>query len=316
MLAYRGIVKDVLEHGRLTKGRNGNTLHLFGGVFRHDLSKNFPVVTIKPLYFKTMVKETLWFLKGTGDTSYLEEHNVKIWEKWTHPQQHTVGPMYGTQLRNRMCVGIENTAQEAIDRDRTKEYKLTDDGENAIWKIDQLNESIRLLKENPFSRRNVITLWDPSTVAYDDLSPIENIDRGLGALALCHGTVIQFDVLPMTDQDGSEYLELSMNMYQRSCDVLVGLPFNIAQYALLTHMVAHLVNMVPGKLNIFLGNYHIYENQIEPARALLKRMPFQLPKLLLSERCQNIKNIDEFQPEDFSLLGYKSHPKMDIIVTE
>lgn len=309
MLAYQDLIKRILRNGHVIEGRNGEVLSIFGDMLTFDVSKYFPAVTIKPLYFKTMVKETLWFIEGKESTEFLDKNGVKIWEKWTHPEKRSVGPMYGVQLRNRLCIGNRKAAKLDFENGRCQGYG--DVGGKAVWKIDPLKDAIEMLKTKPYSRRNVITLWDPSTVAYDELTPIENIENGRGALALCHGTVIQFHA---HKADGE--FHLSMNMYQRSCDVLVGLPFNIAQYALLLNMVAYLVNMKPSELKIFLGDAHIYMNQMHVVEKLLDRKPKGVCELVVNKNNRVIDSIDSFVVDDFELVGYESRPAIEIPVTE
>lgn len=350
MRQYLNLLSKIKRYGVKREGRNGNTRSIFGEQLRFDLIQGFPAITVKPLYFKTMVLETLWFLKGTGDVSFLQEHNVHIWDKWTHPTLNTVGPMYGEQLRHRINVT-----------------------ENVVWERDQLQDAIDLLIEKPYSRRNVMTLWDTGTVANDDDGAIANIEAGAGALALCHGVAIQLYARPLdcneiaayapidslrrfaqvlasnhklayheSDKDitvrrrlkdylfrkakGLLYKDeifepsdygvptngLSLMMFQRSCDVPIGLPFNIAQYALLTHMIAQVANMVPLELIISIGDAHYYLDQIKGVTEMLSRDPLHSPRLVIKRK---VECIDDFVWQDFELAGYKYHPAVDLPVS-
>lgn len=340
MQQYKHLLKTVLEHGRVRKDRTGvGTISIFGHQERFDLTKSFPAVTVKPLYFKTMVTETLWFLGGTSDVSYLEENNCKIWEPWTDPMSNSVGPMYPVQLRN--------------------------------WNghIDQLKNVVDSINHHPFSRRHVISYWNPEVLPDERKSPIENVRAGKAALAACH-TLLQFYVEEMkvdevvdnmlisqinlmttyliatkevptndysvgesagfirahlkklikSDEDGYYSLLrkydvktkfISAQLYLRSADIFVGSPFNIAQYALLTHIVGRITNTKPRELVVSFGDAHIYLNQVENVKTMLEREPMPAPTLRINSRLKTLKDFTENATvDDFELLHYHSHPAL------
>jgi thymidylate synthase len=256
MKAYLDLLRKVRTEGSPRKDRTGTgTLSLFGHQLRFDLSQGFPAVTTKRLYFKTMAHELLWFLRGEPHIGYLREHNVRIWDEWASPDGW-VGPIYGVQWRSWPRPGGGH--------------------------VDQLAEIVREIRENPWSRRLVVSAWNVA-----DLSEM--------ALLPCH-VLFQFYV-----SDG----KLSCQLYQRSADLFLGVPFNIASYALLTHMVAQVTDLQPGEFIHTIGDAHIYLNHLEQVDLQLTREPLPLPRLWLDP---SIRSLDDFRIEHIRLEGYRHHP--------
>jgi len=266
MKQYHDLMKHVLEFGVQKGDRTGTgTKSVFGYQMRFDLSQGFPMVTTKKLHFKSIVYELLWFLKGDTNISYLKENGVKIWDEWANGNGD-LGPVYGHQWRN--------------------------------WnseEIDQITELIATLKTNPNSRRLLISAWNPSVLPDTSKSFAENIENGKVALPPCHA-FFQFYVADN---------KLSCQLYQRSADIFLGVPFNIASYALLTMMIAQVCNLEVGEFIHTFGDAHIYNNHFEQVELQLSRTPYPLPKMILNPE---IKNIFDFTFEDFTLEGYESHP--------
>lgn len=270
MESYHKLLQKILDEGTDTADRTGvGSRYIFGDVyFRHDLSKGFPAITTKKLAFKTMVRELLWFLKGSSDINELIEKNVHIWDGdafsdvWKPKAKFPgdAGRIYGVQWRK-----WKSPYQEEP--------------------IDQIAEVINQIKTNPLSRRIIVTAWNPA-------------ELNLMCLPPCH-IMFHFDVSP----DG----RLSTIMYQRSADMFLGVPFNIASYALLTHMVAQATGLKVGTLTIYFGNAHIYLNHFDAVKEQLSREPYPLPTLKLNPE---IKNIDDFKEEDIELVDYKHHERI------
>jgi thymidylate synthase len=268
MKQYHDLVKHVLENGIQKGDRTGTgTKSVFGYQMRFDLNDGFPMVTTKKLHFKSIVYELLWFLKGDTNIVYLKENDVKIWNAWAN-DNGDLGPVYGHQWRN--------------------------------WnseEIDQISELITALKTTPNSRRLLISAWNPSVLPDTTKSFAENIENGKVALPPCHA-FFQFYVA-----DG----KLSCQLYQRSADIFLGVPFNIASYALLTMMIAQVCDLGVGEFIHTFGDAHIYNNHFEQVALQLSREPFPLPKMILNPE---IKNIFDFTFEDFTLEGYEAHPNI------
>jgi thymidylate synthase len=251
---YLDLLRDILAHGSHRSDRTGTgTQGLFGRQIRFDLSKGFPLLTTKKIHFKSVVVELLWFLRGDTNIAYLKDHGVKIWDAWADAGGE-LGPIYGKQWRS----------------------WAAPDGRV----IDQMSRLIDNLKTNPYSRRHVITAWNPSEV--DDM-----------ALPPCH-CLFQFYV-----SDG----RLSCQLYQRSADVFLGVPFNIASYALLTHMVAQVVGLEVGDFVHSFGDVHIYSNHREQVLEQLSRAPLPFPQLKLAPE----SDLFSFDYADIGLEAYQSH---------
>jgi len=274
MKQYHDLVKHVLENGTQKGDRTGTgTKSVFGYQMRFDLSEGFPMVTTKKLHLKSIIYELLWFLKGDTNITYLKENGVNIWNEWAN-ENGDLGPVYGHQWRN--------------------------------WnseEIDQITELIDTLKTNPNSRRMLVSAWNPSVLPDTTKSFAENISNGKVALPPCHA-FFQFYVSPPTPE-GGEKGKLSCQLYQRSADIFLGVPFNIASYALLTLMIAQVCNLEAGEFIHTFGDAHIYNNHFEQLELQLSRDLKTLPKMILNP---NVKNILDFTFEDFTLEGYDPHP--------
>ena len=280
MKQYHDLVQHVLENGVQKGDRTGTgTKSVFGYQMRFDLSVGFPMVTTKKLHLKSIVYELLWFLKGETNIAYLKENGVKIWDEWAD-ENGELGPVYGHQWRN--------------------------------WnseEIDQITEIIESLKTNPNSRRMLVSAWNPSVLPDTTKSFSENVANGKVALPPCHA-FFQFYVSPPTTEGGDKG-KLSCLLYQRSADIFLGVPFNIASFALLTTMIAQVCDLEVGEFIHTFGDAHIYNNHFEQLELQLSRDLKPLPKMILNP---NIKNIFDFKFEDFTLEGYDPHPHIKGIV--
>lgn len=273
MKQYLDLVKHVFENGTLKADRTGTgTLSVFGYQMRFDLRDGFPMVTTKKLHLKSIVHELLWFLKGETNTAYLKENGVSIWDEWADANGN-LGPVYGHQWRNWNSEGI-----------------------------DQIKELIQILKTNPDSRRMLVSAWNPSVLPDTSASFAENVANGKAALPPCHA-FFQF----YTTQQADGKRVLSCQLYQRSADIFLGVPFNIASYALLTLMVAQVCGMIPGEFIHTFGDAHIYTNHFEQLQTQLSREPRPLPKMHLNPE---IKDIFAFTFDDFSLTDYDPYPPL------
>lgn len=256
MQAYLDLLRAILEKGVDRPDRTGvGTRSLFGYQLRFDLGQGFPLLTTKKLHLKSIVYELLWFLRGDSSVAYLREHGVTIWDEWAD-EEGDLGPVYGVQWRS----------------------WRTADGRA----IDQISQVVAAIRENPYSRRHIVSAWN--------VGEIEKM-----ALPPCH-VLFQFYVA-----EG----KLSCQLYQRSADVFLGVPFNIASYALLTMMMAQVCDLQPGEFIHTFGDVHLYHNHFEQARLQLQRRPYPLPRMRLNPA---VKDILAFRYSDFSLEGYQAHP--------
>ena len=266
MKQYHDLLKHVLENGSEKHDRTGTgTKSVFGYQMRFDLSDGFPMVTTKKLHLKSIIHELLWFLKGDTNIKYLQDNGVRIWNEWAD-ENGNLGPIYGHQWRN--------------------------------WnseEIDQISEIIQTLKTNPDSRRMLISAWNPSVMPDTSKPFAENVANGKAALPPCHA-FFQFYVA-----EG----KLSCQLYQRSADIFLGVPFNIASYALFTMMMAQVCGYQPGDFVHTFGDAHIYSNHFDQVALQLSREPRDLPKMLLNK---NVKDIFGFTFDDFTLVDYNPHP--------
>ena len=266
MKQYVDLVKHVMENGCQKGDRTGTgTKSVFGYQMRFDLNEGFPMVTTKKLHLKSIIYELLWFLKGDTNIKYLQDNGVKIWDEWADADGN-LGPVYGHQWRN--------------------------------WnseEIDQISDLITELKSNPNSRRMLVSAWNPSVLPDTKKSFEENVANNKAALPPCHA-FFQFYVA-----DG----KLSCQLYQRSADIFLGVPFNIASYALLTMMIAQVCDLGVGEFIHTFGDAHIYNNHFEQLELQLSRETRPLPKMILNPA---IKNIFDFDFDDFTLEGYDPHP--------
>ncbi|MDG1023757.1 MAG: thymidylate synthase [Flavobacteriaceae bacterium] len=266
MKQYLDLVNHILTQGAEKTDRTGTgTKSVFGYQMRFDLSKGFPLVTTKKIHVKSVVHELLWFLKGDTNIDYLQENGVRIWNEWAD-KKGNLGPVYGHQWRNWNSEGI-----------------------------DQIQEVIQTLKTNPDSRRMLVSAWNPSVMPDTKVSFAENVANNKAALPPCHA-FFQFYVA-----DG----KLSCQLYQRSADVFLGVPFNIASYALLTLMVAQVCGYEAGDFIHSFGDVHIYSNHVEQVNEQLSRTPKPLPEMRLNPA---IKNIFDFTYDDFELINYDPYP--------
>lgn len=269
MKQYLDLLSQILDTGAVREDRTGTgTKSIFGAQLRFNLAQGFPLVTTRKVFFKGVIHELLWFLAGDTNIKYLADHKVHIWDAWAD-EQGDLGPIYGAQWR----------AWEAPDGRR----------------IDQISQVVEQIRNNPNSRRHLVSAWNPAVLPDERVSPRENVRAGRAALASCHA-LFQFYAA------GGR---LSCLLYQRSTDCPVGQVFNIAQYALLTHMVAQQCDLAPGDFIWTGGDCHIYLNQIEGVREQLAREPRALPKLVLKRRPPSIL---EYQFEDFEIIDYHPHP--------
>lgn len=275
MKQYHDLVKHVLENGSSKGDRTGTgTKSVFGYQMRFDLSEGFPMVTTKKLHLKSIIYELLWFLNGDTNIGYLQENGVKIWNEWAD-ENGELGPVYGHQWRN------WNSEQ-----------------------IDQISQVIETLKTNPNSRRMLVSAWNPSVLPDTSVSFSENVAKGKAALPPCHA-FFQFYVAPPDKTKGETKGKLSCQLYQRSADIFLGVPFNIASYALLTMMIAQVCDLEPGDFVHTFGDAHIYSNHFEQLELQLSRELRPLPKMILNP---DVKNIFDFNFEDFTLVDYNPHP--------
>lgn len=266
MRQYLDLLQHVLENGTRKSDRTGTgTLSVFGYQMRFDLADGFPVLTTKKLHLRSIIYELLWFLKGDTNIRYLNDNKVTIWDEWAD-EKGDLGPVYGAQWRNWNGEGI-----------------------------DQISQVVDLIKNNPDSRRMLVAAWNPGVLPLPGKSFAENVALGRAALPPCHA-FFQFYVA-----DG----KLSCQMYQRSADIFLGVPFNIASYSLLTLMMAQVTGLEPGEFIHTFGDAHIYLNHIDQCRLQLTREPYPLPRMILNPE---VKNIFDFTFEDFTLEGYQDHP--------
>jgi len=271
MQQYLTLLEKILKkaEGKIREDRTGTgTYSIFGPQMEFDLSEGFPLLTTKKVFTRGIIEELLWFIKGDTNSHTLEEKGVNIWADWAL-ENGELGPVYGEQWRS---------------------WKTRDGKE-----IDQLAEAIDLIKNKPGSRRIIVSAWNPEVLPDESVSPQENAANGKQALPACH-TMFQFYV-----EDGA----LSCKLYQRSADFFLGVPFNIASYALLTMMVAKVCGLKPGNFIHTFGDAHIYTNHIEQVKQQLSRDTKELPKMLIHG---NQKSIDDFKIEDFELVNYNPHP--------
>jgi thymidylate synthase len=256
MQQYHTLLQHILKNGVPKSDRTGTgTLSTFGYQMRFDLAEGFPLVTTKKLHVKSIIHELLWFLKGDTNIGYLKENGVRIWDEWAD-EAGNLGPVYGKQWRS--WTGADGNT------------------------IDQISDVIQQVKNNPDSRRMIVSAWNVGELPQMALMP-------------CHA-LFQFYVA-----EG----KLSCQLYQRSADVFLGVPFNIASYALLTLMLAQVCGLQPGEFIHTFGDVHIYNNHLEQVRLQLSRQPFPLPRMRLNE---NVKDILAFRYEDFQLENYQFHP--------
>ena len=256
MKQYHDLLKHILKNGKKKSDRTGTgTLSVFGYQMRFDLTKGFPCLTTKKLHLRSIIYELLWFLKGESNIKYLKDNKVRIWDEWAD-EKGDLGPVYGVQWR-----------------------KWEDKNGNLL---DQIKNLIFDIKNNPYSRRHIVSAWN--------VGDLNNM-----ALPPCH-TMFQFYV---------NENKLSCQLYQRSADVFLGVPFNIASYALLTMMISHVCGLKYGDFVHTFGDVHLYLNHLDQAKLQLTRKPYDLPEMKINKK---VSNIFSFQYDDFKLIDYKFHP--------
>ncbi|SDX58309.1 thymidylate synthase [Marinobacter mobilis] len=271
MKAYLDLMKDVVDHGSDRGDRTGvGTRSVFGRQIRFDLAEGFPLVTTKKIHLRSIIYELLWFLKGSTDNNWLKERKVSIWNEWALDNGE-LGPIYGKQWRSWQCP--DGTV------------------------VDQISELIEQIRSKPNSRRLIVSAWNPAELPDESIGPQANVEQGRMALAPCH-CLFQFYVA-----DG----RLSCQLYQRSADLFLGVPFNIASYSLLTHMIAQQCDLEVGEFVHTFGDCHLYQNHLtdEIVFEQLRREPRALPKLVIRRRPGSIF---DYELEDFEFEGYEPWP--------
>lgn len=273
MKQYLELMRDVVDTGVVRGDRTGTgTRSVFGRQLRFDLSEGFPLVTTKKVHLRSVIAELIWFLKGRTDVQWLQEHGCKIWNEWA-TESGDLGPVYGKQWRSWACP----------------------DGST----IDQISDVIERIKTTPYSRRLIVSAWNPADLPDESISPQQNVEAGRMALAACH-TLFQFYVA-----DG----KLSCQLYQRSADLFLGVPFNIASYALLTHMVAQQCDLEVGDFVHTFGDCHLYNDHITQDIVLeqLSRTPHALPTLKILRKPASIL---DYEIDDFVFEGYEPQARI------
>ena len=256
MKQYLELMQRVLDHGKRKEDRTGTgTLSIFGYQMRFDLVEGFPLLTTKKLHLKSVIYELLWMLRGDTNIQYLNQHDVTIWDEWAD-ETGELGPVYGAQWRS--WKGADGRA------------------------VDQIEDTVERIKTVPYSRRHIVSAWDPSRIEEMALPP-------------CH-VLFQFYVL-----EG----KLSCHLYQRSADIFLGVPFNIASYSLLTMMIAQTTDLEAGEFIHTFGDAHLYLNHLEQARLQLSRAPRPLPIMRINPE---VDSIFEYKYSDFELMNYDPHP--------
>ncbi|SFN37053.1 thymidylate synthase [Marinobacter pelagius] len=271
MKAYLDLMQDVVDNGFDKGDRTGvGTRSVFGRQLRFNLQEGFPLVTTKKVHLRSIIYELLWFLRGSTDNNWLKERKVSIWNEWAL-EDGDLGPIYGKQWRSWQCP----------------------DGRV----VDQISEVINQIRNKPNSRRLIVSAWNPAELPDESISPQDNVREGRMALAPCH-CLFQFYVA-----DG----KLSCQLYQRSADLFLGVPFNIASYALLTHMIAQQCDLDVGEFVHTFGDCHLYQNHLTDDIVFeqLKREPRSLPRLVIKRKPSSIF---EYELEDFEFEGYEPYP--------
>lgn len=269
MKQYLELLEDILQNGEVKGDRTGTgTTSVFGRQIRHNLAHGFPLLTTKKLHFKSIANELIWFLSGNTNIAWLKEHGVSIWDEWATPQGE-LGPVYGKQW----------TA-----------WPTRNGGS-----INQIDYVVNTLKTNPNSRRILFHGWNPEYLPDESKSPVQNAENGLMALPPCH-LLYQFYVA-----NG----KLSSQLYIRSSDSFLGLPYNIASLALLTHMLAQQCDLIPHEIVVSIGDLHAYANHMEQIQLQLTRSPKPLPRLVITRKPESIY---DYRFEDFQIEGYDPEP--------
>ena len=270
MQQYLDLLQKILDECEVKEDRTGTgTRSFFGHQMRFNLNDGFPLLTTKKIFFKGVVHELLWFLNGSTDNNELKDNDVHIWDEW-EDESGDLGPIYGYQWRH---------------------WLDQNNGES----IDQIQNVVDQLRNNPSSRRIIVSAWNVADLPDENISPQDNVKNNKMALAPCHA-LFQFFV-----SQGA----LSCQLYQRSCDTFLGLGFNIASYSLLTHMLAQQCDLNVGDFIWTGGDVHLYLNHMEQAKEQLSRKPYELPKLNIKRKPDSIY---DYAYEDFELVNYQCHP--------
>lgn len=271
---YFDLINDVLTNGVEKTDRTGTgTISVFGRQCRYNLQDGFPILTSKRVHWKSVVGELLWFLRGDTNIKWLNENGISIWDEWADGDGN-LGPVYGKQLRAWETVDRQKPMIESVSQTKT---------------IDQIKDVIQQIKTNPYSRRLVVSTWNVADIPQMALAP-------------CHGLPIQFDVANK---------KLSCQVYIRSNDLGLGNPFNVASYALLTHMIAQVCGLEVGELIITIGNLHIYSNHVDALRQQMHRTPYPMARLMLDK---SVMDIDGFDFDKVALDNYQHHPSIKLPV--
>lgn len=335
MKQYLALMQDILDNGVVKKDRTGvGTLSVFGRQLRFDLKEGFPLVTTKKVHLKSIIHELLWFLNGDTNVKYLQENGVKIWNEWSD-EEGNLGPVYGKQWREwRDCKVVEchdvRRTQQLMQRGYKYIGNMKEDGTTYLVyekAHDQISKVIQQLREDPDSRRIVVSAWNVGDLDDMALNPCHNYfqfyttemtllerldwyeanepEKFANAPLINHEDIDDEERLHETlDREGIPRRKLSCFYMMRSNDYLLGAPFNVASYALLTHMIAQQLNMVPDELVYSGVDVHLYSNHLEQAKLQLTREPYPLPKLVIKRKPDSIFG---YKYEDFELVGYRSH---------
>lgn len=336
MKQYLALMQDILDNGVVKKDRTGvGTLSVFGRQLRFDLKEGFPLVTTKKVHLKSIIHELLWFLNGDTNVKYLQENGVRIWNEWAN-EEGNLGPVYGKQWREwRDCKVVEchdvGRTQQLMQRGYKYIGNMKEDGTTYLVyekAHDQISKVIQQLREDPDSRRIIVSAWNVSDLDDMALNPCHNYfqfyttemtllerldwyevnepEKFANAPLINHEDIDDEERLHETlDREGIPRRKLSCFYMMRSNDYLLGAPFNVASYALLTHMIAQQLNMVPDELVYSGVDVHLYSNHLEQAKLQLTREPYPLPKLVIKRKPDSIF---DYKYEDFELVGYQAHP--------
>lgn len=336
MKQYLALMQDILDNGVVKKDRTGvGTLSVFGRQLRFDLKEGFPLVTTKKVHLKSIIHELLWFLNGDTNVKYLQENGVKIWNEWAN-EEGNLGPVYGKQWREwRDCKVVEchdvGRTQQLMQRGYKYIGNMKEDGTTYLVyekAHDQISKVIQQLREDPDSRRIIVSAWNVADLDDMALNPCHNYfqfyttemtllerldwyevnepEKFASAPLINHEDIDDEERLHETlDREGIPRRKLSCFYMMRSNDYLLGAPFNVASYALLTHMIAQQLNMVPDELVYSGVDVHLYSNHLEQAKLQLTREPYPLPKLVIKRKPVSIF---DYKYEDFELVNYQAHP--------
>jgi thymidylate synthase len=311
MKQYLELLDRILTKGKQRQDRTGvGTIGLFGEQIKMDLSEGFPLLTTKKVHTKSIIYELLWFLKGDTNIKFLKDHGVTIWDEWAD-KDGELGPVYGEQWIR--CQGVDASApwfdekgNIVFDNVENSHHARSESGQviynHTHRTVNQVKQAVDTLRHNPYSRRNIVSAWNVTQIQDMKLPPchtlwqlyVEDVDRKP------KGAEIHTPGIALVHEK-----RLSLHLYARSIDTFLGLPFNIASYAFLLHMFAHVTAMVPGDLIISFGDVHVYLNHLEQCKLQLSRPTKPLPTL---KPFKNVPEMDQFQFEDFVVEGYDPHP--------